>query len=76
MVANYFGVTRGTVCAWLRRKGIGGLMVTTPHYTDDRVRRTRRGTWRIFERDLEKLLRAMRVKSRPMLGPGFWKGVG
>lgn len=75
-VATYFGVTRGTVCAWLRRRYLGALMVTDRHYTDERERRTARGRWRIFEPDLAVLLRELRVRSKPMLGPRFWVGGG
>jgi hypothetical protein len=76
MVAQYFGVTAQAVRDWCKRLVLGSRVHHTRHYTDERARLTERGRIRIFERDLEKLLRAMRVKSRPMLGPGFWKGVG
>lgn len=76
-IAAYFGVTRGTVCSWLRRKAIGAHVITDCHYTDDRPRKTGRGRWRIFESDLEKLLVAMRVRPGAAgLGPGFWVGGG
>lgn len=75
-VAAYFGVTRGTVCAWLRRRYLGARMVTDRHYTDERPRKTARGRWRIFEADLAILLRELRVRSKPMLGPRFWTGGG
>lgn len=76
MIAVYMGVDPDTVRNWLRRLHLGGKVTHHRHYTDDRARKTGRGHWRIFEGELNQLLRAMRMKGPAGFGAGFWKGKG
>jgi hypothetical protein len=72
-VARYFGVSVNTVARWIKRDALKASFVPL-HYTDDRPRDTCRRRYRIFERDLMVFIRGLRVKGKPGLGPGFWKG--
>jgi excisionase family DNA binding protein len=71
LLAAYLGVHPRTVWRWVRSGVLPAAQVQTRHYADERVRKTRRGAWRIHERDVVRLLTEMRAGGRAP--DGLWR---
>lgn len=70
-LAEYLGVTTKTVRAWIRAGVLTAWQVQTRHYTDERTRKTKRGTWRIAEPDLLDFLSRFRAAGRATKAGGL-----
>jgi excisionase family DNA binding protein len=59
-LARYLGVSTRTVREWIRKGSLPASQVQDRLYTDDRERKTARGTWRIYGPHLEAFLARLR----------------
>ena len=58
--ARYFGVSRGTVHAWIRNGLLSAIQFQASHYSDTRPRKTKRAEYRIHRDELQRFLAAFR----------------
>lgn len=73
-LARYLGVGYTTVISWIKNGELPASPAFGHHYSDERPRKTKRGTWRIYERDLMPKLQAMRASGKVAgFGPNFWR---
>lgn len=72
-IADHLGLGRSTLRAWAQQGRIRACQVPEAHYTDERPRRTRRATWRVYEADLRAFLARMRRGKPVTLPDSIWR---
>lgn len=73
-LAAHLGYSATTVNRWLKLGRIPGAQIHDRHYTDERLRKTQRGQWRIYEDDVRELLAHMaQGRTIRSFGRGFWR---
>jgi excisionase family DNA binding protein len=74
-IAKYVGVSLDAVRIWIKNGTLRAQRVQSPrHYTDTRVRKTNRGSWRFDEEEVMRVLTSIRSGATKLRLPAwFWR---